>query len=67
MEVVIDPRLQYNYASWYLYGINFLRKRATIRFDVAPFRKLLYEKIQDYNSGFAFIVRDGIEEKKFFY
>ena len=66
MEIIIDPRLQYNYASWYLYGISFLRKRATIRFDVPPFCELLYEKIQDYNSGFAFIVRDGVGEKKIF-
>ena len=44
MEIIIDPRLQYNYASYYLYGILCLFDRKNIRYDITPFKSLTYKK-----------------------
>jgi len=66
MEIIIDPRLKYNYASWYLLGIYRIFGKQKVRFDVRPFRTLSYQNINDYNSGFAFIVADGDKERKIF-
>ena len=65
-EIIIDPRLKYNYASWYLLGIRILLKGWKIKFAVSPFTRLKYENAADYNSGFAFIIRSNHKEKKVF-
>jgi len=65
-QIVIDPRLKYNYASWYLLGIKRLLKGWKIIYDVCPFKGLKYENTEDYNSGFAFIIRSKDQEKKVF-
>ena len=65
-QIIIDPRLKYNYASWYLLGIKRLQKGWKIIYDVRPFKGLKYENIADYNSGFAFIIRSKDQEKKVF-
>ena len=65
-EIIIDPRLKYNYASWYLLGIRRLTGKWKIKFDVTPFKALRYAVTSDYNSGFAFVViADGVEKKVF--
>lgn len=66
MQVVIDPRLKYNYASWYLLGIERLFGHHAISYDASPFTTLKYETNADYNSGFAFIVKDGDNERRIF-
>ena len=65
-QIVIDPRLKYNYASWYLLGIKRLLKGWKIVYDVSPFKGIKYENTADYNSGFAFIIRSKDQEKKVF-
>lgn len=66
MEIIIDPRLKYNYATWYLLGIRQIFNRKDISFKVLPFLSLSYADKSDYHSGFAFILRDnGIEKKVF--
>ena len=65
-EIIIDPRLKYNYASWYLLGIQKLLRGYRISYNVNPFKELKYETTTDYNSGFAFIIRNGHQEKKIF-
>ena len=65
-QIILDPRLKYNYASWYLLGIERLLKTWTIRFDVQFFKTLTYVTRADYNSGFAFIILNEGQEKKFF-
>ena len=66
MEIIIDPRLKYNYASWYLLGIYRIFGKQNVRFDVKPFHDLCYRDIHDYNSGFAFVaVDDGMQTKVF--
>ena len=65
-QIVIDPRLKYNYASWYLLGIKRLLKGWRISYEVSPFKSIKYENTADYNSGFAFIIRNKGQEKKVF-
>lgn len=66
MQITLDPRLKYNYASWYLLGISKLFGQKNISFDVQPFITLLYNSTRDYNSGFAFIISDGTDSRKIF-
>lgn len=55
MKVIVDPRMRYNYASWYLQGMAGM----SIVYDAEPFKSLRYETEEDYISGFAFIVLYG--------
>ena len=65
-QIVIDPRLKYNYASWYLLGIKRLLRGWKITYEIGPFKDIKYEDTADYNSGFAFIIRSKEREKKVF-
>ena len=66
MQLIVDPRLKYNYASWYLYGLAQVVGRRNINYDVRPFRSLKYETIPDYNSGLALIYKEGTFVQKIF-
>ncbi len=66
MKIIIDPRLKYNYASYYLYGIFCLFDNKNIIYDVTPFKSLSYKNNSDYNSGFAFIYKNNKIEYKIF-
>ena len=66
MQLIVDPRLKYNYASWYLYGLAQVVGRRNISYDVRPFRSLKYETIPDYNSGLALIYKEGTFVQKIF-
>lgn len=66
MKIIIDPRLKYNYASWYLLGLERLFGNASTCYDVNPFTSLLYKDNRDYNSGFAFVYKDGSVEVRIF-
>ncbi|KXB84907.1 hypothetical protein HMPREF3034_00510 [Prevotella sp. DNF00663] len=66
MEIVLDPRLKFNYASWYLLGIERFYGKRCIHYDVEPFKNLPYHKIRDYNSGFAFLCKDAKKVVKIF-
>ena len=65
-HIILDPRLKYNYASWYLLGIKRLLKGWKIVYDVNPFKSIKYTNTTDYNSGFAFIISSKGQEKKVF-
>ena len=64
-QIIVDPRLKFNYASWYLLGIKRLFNWKIV-YEVEPFRNLEYKNTSDYNSGFAFIVKDNKQEKRIF-
>lgn len=66
MRIIIDPRLKFNYASWFLFGIQQFFGRKNITFNVQPFKELPYSTIKDYNSGFAFIIDTGDQVYKIF-
>uniref|UniRef100_A0AB33JG41 Glycosyltransferase n=1 Tax=Prevotella sp. GTC17262 TaxID=3236797 RepID=A0AB33JG41_9BACT len=65
-KIIIDPRLKYNYASWYLLGLERHFGKQCIYYDVRPFISLLYKDTKDYNSGFAFVYKDASQEVKYF-
>lgn len=65
-EIIVDPRLKYNYASWYLLGIKRAFRDWKIIYDINPFKVLQYGVMNDYNSGFAFIVKEEGYERKIF-
>ena len=58
MNVILDSRLKFNYASWYLQGIYEVFGRKTVNFDVEPFRALKYENNKDLNAGMAVILKE---------
>ena len=66
MVVILDPRLKFNYASWYLQGIYEVFGRKTVNFDVKPFRALKYENSKDLNAGMPVIFKEGGKECKVF-
>lgn len=66
MQIILDPRLKYNYASWYILGLQRLYGNRAIIYDVNPFKAIKYNNTQDYNSGFAFIFKEDDKELKIF-
>lgn len=66
MVAILDPRLKFNYASWYLQGIYDVFEKAAVDFDVKPFRALKYENNKDLNAGMAVIFNEGGKECKVF-
>jgi len=64
--IIIDPRIRYNYASWYLLGLRQLFDMDQISYDVHPFINLHYSNIKQLNSGIAFIFKNQREEHKIF-
>lgn len=57
MNIIIDPRIKYNYASYYLLGIQQTFKKTNISYKVEPFADLPYNSIRDLNCGMAFIIK----------
>ena len=67
MRFVVDPRVRYNYATWYLYGIAKIYGVASIHFDVAPFVAIRFDDFMEYISGMPLLVimDDGKERRIF--
>ena len=59
MVIIIDPRIMYNYATYYLYGIKRLFSQARIKYDITPFGGLTYHTIDEYRMGFPMIFDYG--------
>lgn len=51
MDVVVDPRIRYNYLTYYLFGIRSLFPQAHIRYDIKPFRSLSCRTVDEYSMG----------------
>ena len=66
MKILIDPRIRYNYASYYLQGLRELVGRRNIHFDVAPFESLSYGDWFVYGCGMPIIAKDGERERRIF-
>lgn len=66
MKIIIDPRIKYNYATWYLWGLTKQFGQKALSFDVTPFTGLKCEKLLQYNRGIPFIYMDGKEDLKVF-
>ena len=63
-QIIIDPRLKYNYASWYLLGVKRLLKGWKIIYDVRPFKGLKYENTADYNSDLPLLSETETDKKR---
>lgn len=64
--VIIDPRIKYNYASWYLLGLRKLYGRKNIIFDITPFKELSYRNREEYNSGIPLLIKKNNTTEKIF-
>lgn len=58
MKIILDPRLKFNYASWYLLGVYDVVRKGGVEYNVTPFRELKYEDNADLNAGMAMLVKD---------
>ena len=56
MIITIDPRIKFNYSSYYLYGILQLEGNVRIKYDIKPFIELSYKDLYEYNCGMAFLL-----------
>ena len=66
MKIIIDPRIKYNYSSWYILGLRHLFTPRSIKFDIVPFLQLPFKSIKDLNAGMPFIIKDKDTSKKIF-
>lgn len=66
MKVIIDPRIKYNYASYYLWGIARCIGKSNIIYNIAPFTKLIYSNTRELNCGMAFVLYDNNTSYKIF-
>ena len=66
MKVIIDPRIKYNYASYYLLGIAWCVGKNNIKYNIAPFTELTYSNARELNCGMAFILYDDNASHKIF-
>jgi len=66
MEILIDPRIRYNYASYYIEGLRQLVGRRHLHFSVKPFETLVYADIPMYNRGMAMLFADAEQERRVF-
>lgn len=64
--ILLDPRLKYNYASWYIYGMQKLYGASNIDYNIKSFKDLEYNNRLDYNSGFGFVYIENDNEYKIF-
>ncbi len=60
MQVIIDPRSNYLYSSFYIAALK-QRYGNSVRYDIAPFNEL-----GDIGKDLRFVVRDGDKETKYF-
>ena len=56
-KIIIDPRCPYNYATYYIYGLEQVFDGNSVKYDVTPFRDIDYSTRQELNSGMPFIIR----------
>ena len=61
MKVIIDPRSNYSYGSFYVYGLINLFGNKNVIYRLKPF-----EELKDLGNDLRFIIRKGNEETKYF-
>lgn len=68
-SVIIDPRVRFNYASWYILGIINTFGGGAVEYNVKPFKYIRFGNEADLNSGLAFVVKskfNATEQYKIF-
>lgn len=66
MKVIIDPRIKYNYASYYLLGIVRFFGKNNITYNIKPFAELTYSNTRELNCGMALIIYNDNTSYKIF-
>lgn len=61
MRVIIDPRSNYLYSSYYVVGLQSIFGRGAISYSIKPFIRL-----DDMVRDMRFVVRDGDKETRYF-
>lgn len=57
MKIFIDPRGTYNYATYYIYGLEQVFGRKCLCYDMGPFKDLCYASRRELNSGIPIVIR----------
>ena len=58
MRITLDPRIMYNYATFYLLGLEKTYPKFVIKYDVNPFKDIPYETMEQYRRGMALLIED---------
>ncbi len=58
MRITVDPRIMYNYATFYLLGLERVYSKVDIKYDVKPFVDIPYTTTEQYRRGMALLVED---------
>ena len=66
MKAIIDPRIKYNYASYYLLGLFRYIGKDNISYSITPFTGITYLNTRELNCGMAFILYDDNASYKIF-
>lgn len=51
MKFIVDPRVRYNYATYYIYGMRKGYGQTSVSFDESPFISIHYDDFMQYISG----------------
>ena len=65
-RIIIDPRIKYNYSSWYILGLRRNCGANKINYSIEPFKELVYTSGKLLNAGIAFILENRTGRKKIF-
>lgn len=58
MRITLDPRIMYNYATFYLLGLERVCPKVNVRYDVKPFEHIPYTTTEQYRRGMALLIED---------
>ena len=58
-KITIDPRIKYNYATWYILGLEQLFGNKNVKFDITPFLCLDVVNTQQYIKGMPLLAQIG--------
>lgn len=64
MKIEIDPRIRFNYATWYLLGLQRKFGSKTLTYSSEYFKQLPYRDIHDYNAGMSFVFSPDSDDRK---
>lgn len=65
MNIILDPRGTFSYATYYIYGLEQVFGKSHVCFDISPFRGLSYTTRQELNSGMPLVIRGDRDYRVF--
>lgn len=58
MRITVDPRIMYNYATFYLLGLERVYSKVDIKYNIKPFIDIPYTTTEQYRRGMALLIED---------